>query len=242
MEWKELISKGGLTMRWLFTMTVAALAVPAYAGENDAEKLFRLVETKIQKAKTVQVRFDAAFTNTGVAGTIKGKVALGESDQVKFDIDMFDGGENSKLSLVGTGAKLFVKHDGNPAFDRTDSPKELGGYVRISMARFGASSLRGYRPQGRKLANVNDDFKVSDFKLGAKEEVAGAEAQVVEYAVVLKGAAKGSAKMWISKQTNLPAKLEMRLIAQGLAFVLSETYTEFALDGKLDAKLFAEPK
>ena len=92
------------------------------------------------------------------------------------------------------------------------------------------------------MANVNDDFKVSDFKLGAKEKVAGAEVQVVEYAAMLKGALKGSAKMWINTQTHLPAKLETRLIAQGLAFVLSETYTEFALDGKLDEQLFAEPK
>jgi cephalosporin-C deacetylase-like acetyl esterase len=45
-------------MRWLLTVTVAALAVPAYAGENDAEKLFRQMETKIHKAKTLQVRFD----------------------------------------------------------------------------------------------------------------------------------------------------------------------------------------
>jgi hypothetical protein len=111
------------------------------------------------------------------------------------------------------------------------------------MARFGVSAVRGDVPKkGQELANVNDVFKVSDFKLGAKEKVAGAEAQVVEYAVVLKGVVKGSAKMWINTQTTLPAKLEMRLIGNGLLFVLSETYTEYTLDGKLDAKLFGEPK
>ena len=128
-------------MRWLFTMTVAALAVPAYAGENDAEKLFRQMETKIHKAKTLQVRFDATVTIAGIAGTNKGKAALGENDQVYFDVDLDWGGKKSKVSLVGTGTKLFVKGDGKPAFDRKDSPKGLGGYFRSAMPRFGVFSL-----------------------------------------------------------------------------------------------------
>ena len=53
-------------------MTVAALAMPAYGEENDAEKLFRRMETKIQNAKTVQVRLDATFIKTGVAQRLDG--------------------------------------------------------------------------------------------------------------------------------------------------------------------------
>src|SRR5437660_1533011 len=98
-------------MRWILTMTVAALAVPAYAGENDAEKLFRQMEKKIQNAKTLQVRFDAKVTIAAITGTFKGQIALGESDQVYFDADLDWGGKNSKFSVVGTGTKLFVKRE-----------------------------------------------------------------------------------------------------------------------------------
>jgi hypothetical protein len=38
-------------MRWLSTLAVATLAVPAYAGDNDPEQLFRKMTQKVQSAK-----------------------------------------------------------------------------------------------------------------------------------------------------------------------------------------------
>jgi outer membrane lipoprotein-sorting protein len=230
-------------MRWLLTITVVALAAPAYAGEKDAEKLFRRMEAKVRDAKTIQVRFDATMTIAGIAGSVKGKTALGESDQVYFEADINWGDRKSQSGLVDTGAKLFVKGEGNPSFDRKDRPKAkgLGDYFRTALPRFGVFFVLEDATKGIELGNATDDFKASDFKLGAKENVAGAETQVVEYTVVLKGKEKVSAKMWINTKTNLPAKLEVRLVANGLPVALSETYLEYALDGEVDAKLFAEP-
>ena len=38
-------------MCWLSTLALATLAVPAYAGDNDPEQLFRKMTQKVQSAK-----------------------------------------------------------------------------------------------------------------------------------------------------------------------------------------------
>jgi hypothetical protein len=75
-------------MRWLSTLAVATLAVPAYAGDNDAEQLFRKMTQKIQSAKAVQVRFEAKTFANGMelAGGFTGSLHFGEGDKWRFEI------------------------------------------------------------------------------------------------------------------------------------------------------------
>ena len=49
-------------MRWLLAITVAALAVPSYAGENDAEKLFRAMEEKVRSTKALRFVVETVLT------------------------------------------------------------------------------------------------------------------------------------------------------------------------------------
>jgi outer membrane lipoprotein-sorting protein len=234
--------KGGPTMRWLLTMAVAAVAVPAYAGENDAEKLFRQMEKKIQTAKTVQVRFDATISIFGMGGSIKGTAVHGDGDNMRVDADVAFADKKTKATLIGNGTKVFTKDSEKPAIDTKDSPKGLGNYLRSVLPRVGVFPGLDEITKGNELPKIDDIFKVSDFKLGAKEKVGSAETRVVEYTVLVRGKDKAAAKVWINTQTNLPAKLELRMESNGIAVELSETYAEFAIDGKVDSKLFEMPK
>ena len=100
------------------------------------------------------------------------------------------------------------------------------------------------RRKEKEAPKVAELFAVSDFKLGDKEKVAGAETRIVEY-TMLKTKAKPKdekwvAKVWINTKTYLPAKLEQKVFDFDIK--VSETYTEFVIDGKLDSKLFEIPK
>jgi hypothetical protein len=180
------------------------------------------------------VRFDATLIGIG---TFKGSSVLGEADKLRIDADVAFGVKDIKTTVVGTGTKLYVKDSTMPAVESKVSPKGLGVYFRGVLPRVGIFPGLDAGLYGREWPQVDDDCQVSDFKLGAKEKIGTAETRVVEYTVLLKGK-KGSAKMWINTKTNLPAKLELRIETGGIALELSETYTEFVIDGKLDAKQF----
>jgi outer membrane lipoprotein-sorting protein len=231
-------------MRWWLTVAVAVVAAPAYAGENEAEKLFRQMEKKLQAAKTVQIRFDIKASIFGMEGTARGKAVLGEEDRVRLDAEAEFAGMNLKVTMVGDGTKLFNKDSQKAEIEIKDSPKGLGEYFRGVWPRVGIFAGLEEALENQQLPKVDDAFKVSNFKLGAKEKVGNAETRVVEYTVTLKSKDMAAAhvKVWINTQTQLPAKLELRVDAGGVAVELSETYAEFVLDGKLDAKLFEQPK
>jgi outer membrane lipoprotein-sorting protein len=223
-------------------MAAAMVAVPAYAGENDAEKLFRQMEKKIQDAKTVQVRFDAKISIFGMGGSITGTSVNGDGDKMRVDADVSFGDKKTKATLIGNGTKLFTKDTEKPTIDAKDSPKGLGSYLRSVLPRVGLFAGLDEITKGNELPKIDDLFKVSDFKLGAKEKVGAAETQLIEYNVLVRGKDKAAGKVWINTQTNLPAKLELRMESNGIAVELSETYPEFAINVKVDAKLFEAPK
>src|SRR5438128_1821315 len=98
-------------MRWFLTVTALALAVPAYAQENDAEKLFRQVEKKLAAAKSLQVTFDGELTSGGmVLISFKGKMVVGEGDKFSVDTDGTVFGAAERTLLVGNGDKVVEKN------------------------------------------------------------------------------------------------------------------------------------
>jgi outer membrane lipoprotein-sorting protein len=229
-------------MRWLLTVTVGVLATPVFAGENDAEKLFRQMEKKVKAAKTIQIRFDLTLKFFGADGTLKGTSVFGEADKLRLDAKGSMAGQNIEVTAIGDGTKMHLIDREKAQTKVEDSPKGVGGYFRAVLPRIGIFSGIEDASKGKELPNVDEYFKVSDFKLGAKEKVGNAETRLVEYTVLFRGKDKGSVKVWINTKSTLPAKLEIRAEAGGVTIEILETYTEYALDGKLDAKLFEAPK
>jgi hypothetical protein len=224
-------------MRWLLTLTLAALVVPAYAGENEAEKLFRLMEKKVKGAQTIQIRCDMVTTIVANECKFKGYAAFGDADKVRLDAEGANAGIIIiKVSWIGNGTKMHLIDHREGQTRVGDSPKGLGGNLRAALPCIGLF--------GCFEAIADDAFKLSDFKLGAKEKIGNADTRVVEYNI-FRGKDKATGKVWINTKTNLPAKLQIAgsKVAVMDAFAeYTETYTEYTIDGKLDAKLFEAPK
>jgi outer membrane lipoprotein-sorting protein len=229
-------------MRWLLTLVVATLAVPVSAGENEAEKLFRQMEKKVKGAKTLQIRFEMAISVLGIEGNLKGTASFGESDKARLEAKGTIAGQEVDALGVATGTKIHLLERGSKDGKTLDSPKGLGIYFRGVVPRVGLGAALEDQDALADLPNVDDRYKISDFKLGGKEKIGDAETRIVEYAVLIKGKDKGTAKLWINTKTHLPAKLQIRAGVGGADIEITETYTEVTIDGKLDDKLFEAPK
>ena len=85
-----------------------------------------------------------------------------------------------------------------------------------------------------------DRFRISAFRLGDKEKVGTHETQQIVADLAVKGQADTfSLTVWLNQKTGLPVR---RLVscrtAGGETFKLTENYSKFALDGKIDSQQF----
>jgi outer membrane lipoprotein-sorting protein len=233
-------------MRWVGSLTILALALPSYAGDMEAEKLFRQMEKKIREAKTVQFRSDAAMTFLGMTGSVKANVVFGEGDKFRVDADVSFFGEKNTTTVTSDGTKMVSKSSDTKDVETKKLAASAGAFFRSALSRAGNLSAFGDLDKGKELPKIDKAFKVSDFKLGAKEKLGEVDTRVVTYTVLigLFGDPRypASAKVWIDTLTNLPVKLNLRSEASGVGLEINETYTDFTIDGKVDAKLFELPK
>jgi hypothetical protein len=209
--------------------------------ENEAEKLFRGMEEKVRAAKSLQLHFDVSITDADAkTWKLNGNLILGEGDRVRLQLEGKLFGEAVKFTLVSDG--ISTKAVGVLPMPKDDksakSPKGSGAYFRATLPREGffVSFLNHDRGGG-----VVPDFKMSDFKRAGKEKIGKRNAQVIQYTVKVKDKNPLAMTMWLDMDTNLPVKF---FLTAGKTDIMeiTETYGQFTIDGKVDAKLFELPK
>ena len=241
-------------MRWLLTLALMALAAwPAVAQENEAEKLFRGMEKSVRAAKTLQLRFEASITGADAKKwNVKGTLILGAGDKLRVESEGKLFGEESKFTFVSDGTDMksfgYTKAAGQPKQDKTETekpPKGAGIFLRESLPRDGFFwCFLNMNRRGELPANL---FKLSDFKLAGKEKIGERNTQVIQFTTTVKEKGKDkdpnvlSMKLWIDAKTNLPVRLAMTGGGSDITDI-TETYSEFTIDGKVDAKSFELPK
>jgi outer membrane lipoprotein-sorting protein len=237
-------------MRLLLILAVVALlARPVAAEENEAEMLFRKTEQKMQTAKTLQIRFDTTVSGAGVKeGNLKGTLTLGEGDKLRLEAGGKPAGVEFQLTVVSDGTTLFCNDSTDPNNDKAlTAPKALGAKIRKSVPRLGMFLLL-FNAIDRAGTWSPDTFKVSDFKLVGPEKVGERNTQLIEYTVTeakdVHSPRKWRMKMWIDTQTDLPVKLALTMPSGELADVSAtiDVFSKFAVDAKVDGKLFVVPK
>jgi outer membrane lipoprotein-sorting protein len=241
-------------MRLLLSLALLVVtAWPAAAGENEAEKLFRGMEKNVREAKTLQLHFDATITDGNAEKwNAKGTLVLGEGDKLRMESESKLSGFEVKFTIVSDGTDMMrsdsTKAPGKPKDDRTKtdkSPKDFGVYFRGALPRDGL--FVSFQNLDRRGDFPADIFKLSDFKLAGKETIGERNTQVLQYTITMKEKGKNkepnvlSMKMWLDAKTNLPVKMAMTGGRSGITDV-TETYSEFTIDGKVDAKSFELPK
>jgi outer membrane lipoprotein-sorting protein len=236
----------------LLALPALLLVAPAFAPAQDggeAKKLFDAMEERLSKAKSVSLMFHLDLKHGDrKPDHLKGLLTLAEGNRAHVEAEGRFDAEDLKVTLVSDGKHLRLrKTEGGktrPDRDRP-TPKNLGAALTRVLSRagvlFGLNSL----PLGQKDKEIKaDEFSVSDLKLGGKEKVGEREAQVLRYTLGrVERADKLAVTVWIDTQTHLPLKRVITDPKEGAAKGrLVETYTDFKVGAKVDAKKFELPK
>lgn len=221
----------------MFHVLAFLLLVPAQ-GTNEAEQLFRKMEAKLLKARTLEcvfeVKFEIAF-------------ALAEGNKFRADFTIKNGETSSKHTLISDGVKVVINDKGSQGEVPEPVQKMFTALIERAhgiFARGGAQALiipSEWLGEMKKDTKVEDLFQVADFKLGKKEKVGGRDAQVIEYKLTIKPDKEAiTIRTWVDVKTNLPLKRAMGDEKEKGG--ITETYSKLTLDEKIDPKKFELPK
>jgi outer membrane lipoprotein-sorting protein len=222
---------------------VLLLIVPS-AEPNEAEKLFRQMETKIIQAKRLQCAFQTTFKGINTSGKVKGELTLAEGNKSRLEMSGEIDGNKGTSTIISNGVKLVIFEPGNPT-PTTDVSKSHNDIYRVSLTRSGLTMAvyLARTLEDAKELKIDDAFQVSDFKQLKKEKVGDQDAQVIEFALRLKGLdGARTVTFWVDSKTNLPLKsiVVAQIGAEKVTF--TETYSKLTIDGKIDPKKFELPK
>jgi outer membrane lipoprotein-sorting protein len=231
-------------MRWIFLVSGLLLAAPAAAQENEAEKLFRTMEKKVRAAKSLEVVLEGTATQgDGKDVKWKGKLLVGDGNRFRMETEADADGKKHQSLLASDGKLVYSKGVSSATWP---AHAENAERVRAFFARAGLSACSEAIDPESGIADLDKAFAAADFKLGAKEKIAGKDAQLIEYTLTVakKGGKRETVKMavWIDAQTQLPLKRRLDGKEGDMTITVVETYSTLTLDAKIDAKVFELPK
>lgn len=217
---------------------------------NEAEQVFRRMEAKVIAAKTIECQFEVQTKAEKKDIVLKGTLLLDEGRKVRIDVAEEQDGKTTKGTLVSDGKTMAAVGTLPTKRAAETAPPWLAGATRAALVRASLTVptdffVRGSAANYLEFLWVNGAFRLSDFKLGKKEKVGEREAQIVEYQMVLVFRTYNvpvAVQLWIDTKTGLPLK---RVLTVGMGerkMTMTESYSKFTLDGKIDPKQFELPK
>lgn len=253
-------------MRYVLSVLLLhALMTGSPAQDNEAERLFRAMENKIKSAKAIQVyadielraikgREDESKIGNEVSKA-KGTLLLTKDNQARLTIR----NEYLGIMLISNGKQFKLLSDqGNlDEAEARPTPNHLHNLVSTLVRRVGltgGSMIVRFAPgpqfepvfltpaePGEKDFDADkvEGWGVGGFKAGADTKVGGRDAKVVSYRFGGPKAVKGAipVTLWLDAKTLVPLKSVVVHKSENLH--ITETYTDFKLDPKIDAKTFA---
>jgi outer membrane lipoprotein-sorting protein len=229
-------------------LSFIALLLGAAPGQDEALETFRRMEQQVLKCKTfeAQIEFDFAGDPEAIEipKGVKGRLLVARGNKMRWEIDMIAAGRQHKATTVSDGKRMLTI--GAVPRQNDQAPEQLTEIALSSATRGGIwltlyAVLENQDPAKEyKDFDADKSFAVSDFKLGAKEMVAGKEAQVLEYNAKIADQSL-SVTVWIDTQTHLPLK-RMLKVGPDQVIVLTESYTKVVLDENVNDTEFEVPK
>jgi outer membrane lipoprotein-sorting protein len=222
---------------------VVLLIAPA-AEPNEAEKLFREMEAKVTKAKSIECVYEFKIEAGGRTGSAKGTLLIGEGNKVRVETSGEFAGMKENNTKVSDGMKGVL--DVNKNSPPQSVPKWLHEAHRAAITRAGLlEPAFVVQPPGQKDTEfqLESKYQVADFKLGKKEQVGEQEAQVIQYTLKASGnRVTFAVSVWVDTKTQLPLKRVFTGMLDDQKISVSETFTKLNLDAKIDPKQFELPK
>jgi outer membrane lipoprotein-sorting protein len=227
----------------LSVLLLGALLPSALAQDNEAEKLFRAMEKKIQTAKAFQVAFTIETKGDikETLGSFKGCLLLTNDNKGRMKISGVHLGQARNWEMVSDGKQVKMEEA------TLATPKNLHGFGSTFVSRLGV--FPGFPGIPYVIAEADKVGKIEgskleawDFKAGAAEKIGERDAKVVSFKVGEKGDRDAAAvTIWIDSETLLPLKRVVVANPRSAA-VVTEMYKQFTLDPKIDARAFELPK
>jgi outer membrane lipoprotein-sorting protein len=226
---------------------VPVLAVVLTQAGDDPAKTQKALEDRIAAAKSVQTMFSGKVVSPKGEFGIRGSVATA-GDKARFEVTLEGMGKSMKVLAVSDGVKTVALEDGKRT-EQKARPEEMRQVTTAALARSGVTAtflilVMAPRSATEKKETVLDMLQVSDFKQLKADKVSGRDAVVIEYKLRIRDGKElkpFTVTVWVDARLNLPIRREVRGEADG-AFSVTENYDTFAIDPKLDPKLFELPK
>ncbi|HYT92412.1 MAG TPA: hypothetical protein VEL76_27100 [Gemmataceae bacterium] len=209
---------------------------PALAQDNEAEKLFRDAEKKIKAATAIQVDVDMSMEGKGVK--FKGSLLLTKDHKAKVTMTGQVDGKEFKVETISNGTRMRTSQTFLPDPKESETPKQFHNMLSAMTSRVGLVGIFfiSSKKDMEKETDVEKLIPISEFKLEAAEKVGGRDAKVISYQAAPAGEKPARITLWLDAKTLLPLK---RVIAPPRESErITETYTEFKLNPKVDAKVF----
>jgi outer membrane lipoprotein-sorting protein len=231
----------------LSVLLLAALLPPAPAQVNEAEKLFRDMEKKIQTAQAFQLAVEVDMRDPGAkeARKFKSSLLLTRDNKARLKIsgDFGEGGPGSRSELVSDGKQVKMTDGIRTNKKDVRTPKKFHAALSTTVSRGGVwFSLMGLSYMLTEEFDAEDArMEVWDFKAAAAEKIDGRDARVISYRFGTKGDPDSEKFfLWIDSKSLLPLKRVFVMKRDGIR--ITEVYSEFKLDPKVDARAFELPK
>jgi outer membrane lipoprotein-sorting protein len=229
----------------LVAVLLALAAGAVQVEEAEARKLYQATADKITAAKSLKVVIEMQGTPFGQTKSadpkFKQTIWIAEGNKVrwtfeqpvkdKVDKDGLAVCDGKELHFQSSAAKL--KREAATTFARklAETLAKHGCWVSIALLNDALD------PEGKPFGGM----VATNFRLGKKEKLDGKDVQSLQYALRDKDGPLGEiavCTVWLDTKTQLPLK---QLLEGANSFRVQETYVEWQLDPKLDAKLFSPP-
>jgi outer membrane lipoprotein-sorting protein len=205
---------------------------------NEAEKLFRTMEQKLAKAKTLECVFDVKTD----AVSYHGSLYLDEGNRARLEINEATKDRTVRVLMVSDGVRQSFQDNGMSRPQLGDTLKNLNAEILTWVARPGVFLPQAPLPDV-KTDDAKDRFRVTDFTLGQQEKVRERDAQRLGYRLAVKGQDDPFlVDIWLDLKTGLPVKRQITSRAGVPQTAVVETYGKLGLDEKVDVKKFDLPK
>jgi outer membrane lipoprotein-sorting protein len=210
------------------------------ARGNEAEKIFRAMEEKIQAAKAVQITFDIEMNGKDKKAKSKGSLLFTKDNKARLKMIGDDMGKDVTIEMVSDGKRMKSAESPETIAKAEEAPTRTNLHNLLSAMVSGPGLLLTYEDLSPGL--VAPRFRLVYFNAGAAEKVGGRDAKVVSYNAILAGDT-AQVTLWIDAETFLP--LKRVIVAEGNEKVEAIRITEicnFNVNPKIEAGAFVLPK
>jgi outer membrane lipoprotein-sorting protein len=232
----------------MFASTLLLAAVCS-APPADGEQVLQDLDKKLTSAGTVRIEFEVHQEAGGVSNLLgSGVVRIADKNRFRTEIDFHTDGRRGREVTVCDGTTAVRRTGPSPAelkqTDRRAVPPWYTTALRERLGRGGtfvAVELMWQQARDPKADKPGPElaFRTDKVALGQAEKVREVECWVVDYELGAGGdTLTAKTRTWVDPKTGLPVSRRM----EALGSIFTATHTAFALDEKMENRLFELPK